>query len=138
MKHIKIFEDYSDEEIDSLRDDLYGIGADERFELGKDFGLGPGLDQTINGGNFPAISIKLFEYLLKKGKIKSTGGGTFTFTDDNEFNIPDGLHSKIVKTAGFDGIRVIQILKGEYDYLRPDQYIPIFTKVIEALGKIRT
>ena len=147
MRHIKLFEDYSEEEINSLRDDLYGIGADKRFELGKDFGFKSGikLDKTIDGESFPCITSNLFNFLLRKGKIErkitSTRGVIFTFTDDNEFNIPAGLHSRILP-ADRDGdgkIMTIQISKNNSgDYLSSDEYVPIFTKVIEALGKIRT
>jgi hypothetical protein len=40
MKHIKLFEDYSDEEIEALLGDLETIGHSQRLIPGKDFGFG--------------------------------------------------------------------------------------------------
>lgn len=47
MKHIKIFEDYSKEEIDRLLGDLETIGHKYRLVPGEDFGFG--FDRQNNG-----------------------------------------------------------------------------------------
>jgi galactokinase len=45
------------------------IGADDRFELGKDFGFGEDLKHPNNGSLYLRITNKVFDYLKSKGKI---------------------------------------------------------------------
>ena len=40
MRHIKLFEDYTEEELRDLQDDLHEIGIRTKFTLGEDFGFG--------------------------------------------------------------------------------------------------
>lgn len=137
MKNIKMYEDYSDEELDSLRDDLYKIGADERFEFGKDFGLNIPLKKSNDGTGFPCINKRMFSILLAKNIIKPCPGENFfTFTNDKEFNIPENFHSKILENKGSSFI-VIQILSNYNKHVDRDEYIPIFDGVIKKLGEIR-
>jgi hypothetical protein len=72
MRHIKIFEEYSDEELNSLRDDLHDIGHKTKFVQGEDFGIGPNFS---SGGPYQDVYIsdELFNHLLKKGEISKNG-----------------------------------------------------------------
>lgn len=49
MKHLKIYEDYSDDEIKNLIGDLSGVGHKHRLVQGEDFGFGPGLKGQNDG-----------------------------------------------------------------------------------------
>jgi hypothetical protein len=93
VKHIKLFEGYTDEELDSLRDDLHSIGSDERFELGKDFGIGGGFNKPNDGQYFPRISSKMFNFLLDKGEIEKGESryDYYYFINQEKFGIPPNL-----------------------------------------------
>jgi hypothetical protein len=70
MRHIKIFEEYSDEELNSLRDDLHDIGHKTKFVQGEDFWV-----KFPEGGPYQDVYIsdELFNHLLKKGEISKNG-----------------------------------------------------------------
>ena len=40
MRHIKIYEEYSDDDLKGLIGDLESIGHKHKLEFGKDYGLG--------------------------------------------------------------------------------------------------
>ena len=40
MKHVKIYEEYSDDELNDLIGDLESVGHKHRIEFGKDYGFG--------------------------------------------------------------------------------------------------
>jgi hypothetical protein len=67
MKHIKLFEDYSDEEIEGLLGDLESIGHDYRLIPGKDFGFGKMLDKKNDGTEVLFLSPKVVSLLSNKG-----------------------------------------------------------------------
>jgi hypothetical protein len=65
MKHILLFEDYSDEELRDLQDDLEKIGHKSRLTLGEDFGFG-------GDSPFKEVSSTFFRKLIlteETGKI---------------------------------------------------------------------
>ena len=49
MRHIKIYEEYSDDEIKDLIGDLSGVGHKHRLVQGEDFGFGPDLKGKNDG-----------------------------------------------------------------------------------------
>lgn len=77
MRHIKIFEEYSDEEINDLIGDLEGIGHKHRLVKGTDYGFGPNLDKENNGKEImyltpPTVKILLDEKLVLMGGLFNT------------------------------------------------------------------
>lgn len=67
MKHIKIFEEYSDDELKDLMGDLESIGHDYRLIPGQDFGFGRLLDKKNTGDEILFLSPKSVSQLSKKG-----------------------------------------------------------------------
>jgi hypothetical protein len=67
MKHIKIFEEYSDDELKDLMGDLESIGHDYRLIPGQDFGFGKLLDKKNTGEEILFLSPKTVSQLSKKG-----------------------------------------------------------------------
>lgn len=67
MKHIKIFEEYSDDELKDLMGDLESIGHDYRLIPGQDFGFGKLLDKKNTGKEILFLSPKTVSQLSKKG-----------------------------------------------------------------------
>ena len=62
MKHIRLFEDYSDEELRALQVDLEGIGHEYKLlQKGRDFGYGTALHDGSSQG---------YPLYLTKGAIK--------------------------------------------------------------------
>jgi hypothetical protein len=49
MRHIKIYEEYSDDELKDLIGDLSGVGHKHRLVQGEDFGFGPDLKGENDG-----------------------------------------------------------------------------------------
>jgi hypothetical protein len=78
MKHIKLFEDYSDEEIEGLLGDLETIGHTYRLIPGEDFGFGKDIQQQRKwfmkrpntGYEDLVIKKSVVEDMLKKGLMK--------------------------------------------------------------------
>jgi len=91
MRHIKIFEDYSPEEIESLLGDLETIGHEYRLKPGEDFGFGKDIQQQRRwfmkkpNTGYEALVIKksVVEDMLKKGLMKrdTTNPGDIYFDD---------------------------------------------------------
>jgi hypothetical protein len=145
MKHIKLFEDYTEDELRDLQDDLHGIGHKSRFIQGEDFGFGKGFKEENSGETFPSISGEMFRKLFDKGEIIKTNSpieterktyDSFGFKNDRNFGIEDGLKSLIY---GFsDGSYIIQVEALDDDENpEGEDWIPILDKIIKALGQIR-
>jgi len=67
MKHIKIFEEYSEDELKDLMGDLETIGHDYRLIPGQDFGFGRMLDKKNDGTEVLFLIPKTVSLLSKKG-----------------------------------------------------------------------
>jgi hypothetical protein len=135
MKHIKIFEEYSDEELRGLQDDLHDIGHKTKFILGEDFGLGDKLNEPEGNGYFPRISEELLNYLIKKGEIIK---GDFP----NEFKFKDG------KKWGLKKINWVEIARHYLDddkkslwlirlYSGYDDFDKVVNIILSKLSEIR-
>ena len=91
MKHIKLFEDYSDEEIESLLGDLETIGHKYRLAPGEDFGFGKDIQnqrkwymkRPNTGYEDLVIKKEVVDDMLKKGLMKrdKTNPGDIYFDD---------------------------------------------------------
>jgi len=90
MKHIKLFEDYSEEELRDLQNDLHDIGHKTKFVQGEDFGFGKDFKGLNDGRGLLRISKEMFDFLLKRGELKKHSGfsGTWRFVDPEKFGIP--------------------------------------------------
>ena len=98
MKHIKLFEDYSDEEIEGLLGDLETIGHKYRLIPGEDFGFGKSLQQNrkwymkgrTDGSDELVIKKSVVEDMLKKGimiREEPYAPGNVIFNKDVELEI---------------------------------------------------
>ena len=90
MKHLFLFEDYSDEEIDRLLGDLETIGHKYRLVPGEDFGFGvsrqPGsiyMGEKNDGLQMLLIKKEVVEDLVKRGIMErdKTRQGDVYFSD---------------------------------------------------------
>ena len=69
MKHIKLFEDYSDEEIEGLLGDLETIGHKPQLYRGKDFGFGQDLKGENNGVSYLYFTPEGVAFLIENGVV---------------------------------------------------------------------
>ncbi len=69
MKHIKLFEDYSDEELKDLMGDLETIGHKHRLVRGEDYGFGRDMNLENNGKNLMVLTDYAISELVKGGII---------------------------------------------------------------------
>jgi hypothetical protein len=138
MRHIKIYEDYTDEELRDLQDVLHDVGHDTRWTFGEDFGfgLGPKFSTEITGGEFPSISREFFKHLLRKGDIV-TKGSAFGFKNPKDFGIGDDFDSGI-DTGEIANRHGIHIRPKDYKrFTTKEEMAYAFDKIIRKLGEIR-
>lgn len=93
MRHIKIFEEYSDEEINDLIGDLEGIGHKGKLTQGEDFGFGTSLKEENDGGWFFTVSDEAVKILQKKGILKPDFN-TIMKREEKKFSNPQEWFSK--------------------------------------------
>lgn len=77
MKYIKLFEDYSEEDLKDLMGDLEGIGHKYKLTRGEDFGFGPNLDKENNGKEVMYLTPETLKILVSK-KLITWRGDFFT------------------------------------------------------------
>jgi hypothetical protein len=135
MRHIKIFEDYSDEELNDLIGDLEGIGHKGKLTQGEDFGFGTSLKEENDGGWFFTMSEETIEILLKKGILKKSisprGMIYLEFLDPQEWT--EGEKPHIKKHTGSDNKIVWRIHMPSTPSTRE---VEILGKLAEKLGKV--
>ena len=68
MKHIKIYEEYSDDELKGLIGDLEGIGHQHRLIPGQDFGFGRNMQEKNDGEHILFLSQQAMDQIEKKLK----------------------------------------------------------------------
>jgi len=126
MKHIKVFEDYSEEELRDLQDTLHDIGHNTKFIQGEDFGFGTNFKGENDGIALLRISKKMFDFLLKRGELKNfSGPETWKFSDPEKFGIP----------ISDNWLELISSKTGQY-YIETDT-IEDKENIIKKLGEIR-
>ena len=69
MRHIKIYEEYSDEELSDLIGDLEKVGHKHKLVQGEDFGFGPDLKGENNGKNILFLTPWAIDQLKKTDLI---------------------------------------------------------------------
>jgi hypothetical protein len=136
MKHIRLFEDYSDEELRDLQDDLEGIGHKNKFVQGEDFGFGENfLESRLY--NYPSMSKEMVDFLYDNGEIKIVPDRphNFYFKNPEKFGIPpqkkDSAYPEIIP---FDSKKVYFI---DYNGTTLSQISIYNERIMKKLGEIR-
>lgn len=71
MKHIRIYEEYSDEDLKNLIGDLESIGHKHKLEFGKDYGLGLNMEKRdVSGKSTLWFTPEAVEFLKEVGYLK--------------------------------------------------------------------
>lgn len=71
MRHIKIYEEYSDEELRGLIGDLESVGHKHKLQFGKDFGLGINMVITnVTGKSTLFFTPEAVQFLEEVGYLK--------------------------------------------------------------------
>ena len=138
MRHIKIYEDYTDEELRDLQDVLHDVGHSLMWTFGEDFGFGldPKFKTEITGKEFPVISEKFFNHLLSKGYIVPKGS-SFGFKNPEDFGIYGHFNVEI-DPSEFPNRYIIKITsKNPNLFTSRAEMTYVFAKVIFEFGKIR-
>ena len=106
MRHIKIYEEYSDEDLSDLLGDLESIGHKHRLVMGEDFGFGKDMKKPNTGEEILYLSE------LAKEKIKES------LTKDFSTSL---FSNRGVMSKPFDGWRGIKGITsgGKYEFTNP-------------------
>ena len=115
MKHIRIYEEYSDEDLNDLLGDLESIGHKHRLVMGEDFGFGKDMKGQNTGGEILYLSA-LAKEKIQEALKRDIGYLFFTNT---------GILGK-----SFDGWRGIKGIKspGKSGYTNSIQGVIVTTK----------
>ena len=91
MRHIKLFEDYTEEDLRDLQDTLHDIGHKSKLIQGEDFGFGTSLKEINDGSWFLTLTDETKKILEERGILKKQGSG-FIFSNPQEWRITgDGI-----------------------------------------------
>jgi hypothetical protein len=116
MKHIRLFEDYSDEELRDLQDDLEGIGHDYKLlQKGKDFGYGTAFHDGASQG-YPLYLTKGAVKKLEDKGIIVKEFAHYVFTDpkiNTKINPITPFGNNLFRIAQFSGNIKSKYLKAE-------------------------
>jgi len=138
MKHIKIYEDYTDEELRDLQDVLHDVGHNTRWTFGEDFGFGlaPKFSTEITGEEYPSMSREFFNHLRSRGDIVSKGMA-FGFKNPKEFGVDENFDEGITPSV-FPNRYTIHMNRKDYDrFYTKAEMAYVFSKVIQSLGEVR-
>ena len=138
MRHIKIYEDYTEDELKDLQDVLHDVGHDSRWTFGEDFGFGlsPKYQTEITGEEYPSISREFFNHLFYKGDIVPKGMA-FGFKNPKDFGIDEDFDEGITPSV-FPGRYGIHIKpKDQKRFFTKAEMAYVFAKVIQSLGEVR-
>jgi hypothetical protein len=83
MRHIKIYEEYSDEDLKDLMGDLETIGHKHKLEFGKDYGLGSNFQiekRDVSGKSTLWFTPEAVEFLKETKYVKDSPSAFFDFT----------------------------------------------------------
>jgi hypothetical protein len=73
MRHIKLYEDYSDDDLKDLMGDLESIGHKHQIEFGKDYGLGSKMEKRdVSGKSTLWFTHEAVEFLKEVGYLKDS------------------------------------------------------------------
>jgi len=119
MKHIRLFEDYSDEELRDLQADLEGIGHDYKLlQKGRDFGYGTALHDGASQG-YPL-------YLTKGAVKKLEDNGIIVKVNDHYLFTDRKINAKLNPITQF-GTNLFRIAyfntNSKSKYLQTEKYL---------------
>lgn len=129
MRHIKIYEEYSDDELRDLIGDLEKVGHKHKLVQGEDFGFGPDLKGENNGKNILFLTPWALKQIEKSNLTYSADNRELMWPTWPEFKdaynqkipIPAIQESEDIKsieypptTAGFVGTPQDRPIKGLY------------------------
>lgn len=145
MRHIKIYEDYTDDELRDLQDVLHGVGHNTRWTFGEDFGFveQPGgtspfseFETEITGYIYPSISGEFFNHLRSRGDIVPKGMA-FGFKSPKDFGV-DETYDEGITPSMVPNRYIIHIKRKSYDrFYTKAEMARVFDKVIQSLGEVR-
>jgi hypothetical protein len=136
MKHIKLFENYTDEELRDLQDTLHDIGHKTRFVQGEDFGFGKNFLQS-SLYNYPSMTKEMVDSLYDKGEIKIVPDRpvNFYFKNPEKFGMTprkkDPTYPEILPLDTKENVYFI-----DYKVANSEQ-ISIYNGIMKKLGEIR-
>ncbi len=119
MKHIRLFEDYSDEELRDLQVDLEGIGHDYKLlQKGRDFGYGTALHDGASQG---------YPLYFTKGAIKKLEDKGIIVKRKDHYVFTDNRISKRLNPITPFGTNLFRIAYFNYNskskYLQTEKYL---------------
>ena len=119
MKHIQLFEDYSDEELRDLQDDLEGIGHDYKLlQKGRDFGYGTALHDGASQG---------YPLYLTKGAVKKLGDKGIIVKVNDHYLFTDNRINKRLNPITQFGTNLFRIAyfntNSKSKYLQTEKYL---------------
>jgi hypothetical protein len=117
MNHLKLYEDFSDEELEGLFNDMSSLGFGKVFiERGQDYGIGKSLDKGPETKYNMYFSQEAVDFLIEKGAVKKTTENYFDF-----IKIPGvkGL-ARIQRTKGYALPFILTLYEG--DKMWPEKY----------------
>jgi hypothetical protein len=129
MKYIKIYEEYSDDEIKDLMGDLAKVGHKHRLVQGEDFGFGPDLKGENNGKNILFLTPETIKHISKSNLTYRSDGMELTWpkwpeyknSHDEKMPVPKIFKSEDIKSieypptmSGFVGNPHDRPVKGLY------------------------
>lgn len=129
MKHIKIYEEYSEDELRDLIGDLEKVGHKHKLVQGEDFGFGPDLKGENNGKNILFLTPETIKHISKSNLTYKSDGMELAWPKwpeyknsyDEKIPVPRILKSEDIKSieypptmAGFVGNPHDRPVKGLY------------------------
>jgi hypothetical protein len=138
MRHIKIYEDYTDDELRDLQDVLHDIGHDTRWTYGEDFGFGlsPEFKTEITGDEYPSMSREFFNHLFYRGDIVPKGMA-FEFKSPEDFGVDEDFEVGISPSVVSNRYGIHIKPKDPKKFFTRAEMAYVFAKVIQKLGEIR-
>lgn len=119
MRHIQLFEDYSDEELDALQQDLEGIGHDYKLlQKGKNFGYGTAFHDGASQGYPLYFNESAIKKLEGKGIIAKPNPDAdyYHFIDPKIKAVITQFGTRLFRIAFFD-------VNSKSKYLKIEKYL---------------
>ena len=150
MRHIKIYEEYSDDEIRDLIGNLETIGHKHQLIRGKDFGFGADLKEKNDGLNTLYFTPEAVSFLSEVGVVKDLSiyevgrsrepGDEYAKRVSGEFEITDKIGDK-----KFYYLELIQNEQGwqvwpynpRFSTFETSEVIGILNQFLDRIEKIR-
>lgn len=102
MRHIKIYEDYSDDDLKDLIGDLESIGHKHKLEFGKDYGLGSKMEKRdVSGKSTLWFTEEAAQFLKEVGYVRNSPTKFFDFViKEDSLPTMKGIYGNKTISAG--------------------------------------